>query len=397
MGLYVVLLLTLPVDFGVSVGAVIVTPARVVLLAAVVLALVGWRSWLVALRSVPRLIWVGWLALLGAALATAVLAPSSASWARYGSLVGEGLVVFALVWNAATVPGGLRALVAVFAAIVVAVAGAVLLLTVLGIRYDHVLADLSGTAPIPDSAARYGFERQPGPFRAPLFFAIWLTAASALLLPALAGGSRRLRWLAFAAWLVLLVAVFSLTTSRLAMTAMFFLPGVYFLARGPRLIGAGCLIAAAVIAISVSVVPANPVIGDSTTMRLSAIDAALQAIRERPLFGWGLLSDKTVLSGIVGKQNFVDDTYLSLAVETGVAGLSAFALLAASILGATRRAWGSAQGLALTIAVAGVLGMGAFASVFQETQGYAAFFVLAALAVAAAVRADRKAQPAAAI
>jgi O-antigen ligase len=119
-------------------------------------------------------------------------------------------------------------------------------------------------------------------------------------------------------------------------------------------------------------------------MRLSAIDAALQAIRARPVFGWGLLSDASVLSGIIGQPNYVDNSYLSFAVDTGIVGAGAFVLLATSILGATRHGWNSALGLALSIAVAAVLAMSAFASVFQVTQGYAAFFVLAALAVVAA-------------
>jgi O-antigen ligase len=131
-------------------------------------------------------------------------------------------------------------------------------------------------------------------------------------------------------------------------------------------------------------------------LRITAIDPALQAIRARPLFGWGLLSDSSVLSAIIGKQNFVDDTYLSLAVEVGLVGLGAFLLLALSILGATRRGWGTPLGLALLIAVTGVLAMGVFASIFQVTQGYAAFFVLAALALISAVRGPGTGQPAAA-
>ena len=372
----------------------ILTPSRCVLLAAVAVALFGWRSSLLSPRRVPWLVWVGWLAFLGAALVTALVEPSTASWARYSSLAGEGLVVFALVWNAAAAPGGLRTLVTVFAATIVVVAGVVLLLAALGIRYDHVLSGMAGNVPLPDTAPRYGFERQPGPFRAPLFFAIWMTAGSALLLPALAEGRARIRQLAFAGWLVLLVAVVVLTASRLAMTAMFVVPGVYFLARGHRLLAVACFVAAGVVAIGVTLVaPPNTVIAQSGEMRLSAIDAALQAIRARPLFGWGLLSDKSVLSGILGTQSYVDDSYLSLAVEVGLVGLSAFLLLATSIVAGTRRAWGSPLGLALAIAVTGVLGMSVFASVLQASQGYAAFFVLAALAVAAGSGAARS-QPA---
>ena len=125
---------------------------------------------------------------------------------------------------------------------------------------------------------------------------------------------------------------------------------------------------------------AAPAIGVSEPER------QLQAIGARPLLGWGLLTDATVLGDIIGSENAVDDTYLSLAVETGLLGLGAFLLLVAGIMLAARRGWPAPLGLALAISVAGVLAMAVFASVFQITQGYAAFFVLCALAVAAAFR-----------
>jgi hypothetical protein len=387
VALYVVALLALPADFGLHVGGIVITPARAVLLAAVALALAEWRSWRAILGGVPRLVWFGWAAFLLAALVTALAAPSSATWARYGSLVIEGLIVFALVCAASAVPDGLRTLVVVFVATLAAVAAAALVLALFGIHYDRVLSDVAGSAALPDVTPRYGFERQAGPFRAPLFFAIWLTAGSALLLPALAAGARRIRWLALTAWLVLLVAVVTLTASRLAMTTMFVIPGVYFLARRPRIVGVACLVAAVAIALGlVALIPASPAVTESNELRLAAINPALQAIQARPLFGWGLLSDSTVLSSIIGKTNAVDDTYLSLAVEMGLVGLAAFALLVASIVAATRRGWRSARGLALALAVVSVLAMAAFASVFQVTQGYAALSVLAALGVSSSRR-----------
>jgi hypothetical protein len=388
MGLYVVALLTLPVDVGIAIAGAVLTPARLVLLAALALAALEWRSVVAALRGVPRVIWVGWAAFLGAAMVSVLIAPSPGALARYGSLLVEGLVVFGLVFWTARAPGGLRALVTTFAATMAAVAAVVLLLAVMGYRYDHVVSDLAGTMPAPASAPRYGIERQAGPFRAPLYFAIWLTAASALLLPAIAEGARRTRALAMLAWLVLLIAVVGLTASRLALTTMFLIPAAYFLVRGPRPVGAASLVAAAGIAFGLAwLIPPSPVIAESNELRLAAISPALQAIAARPLFGWGLLSDSAVLSDIIGRQNFVDDTYLSLAVETGLVGLAAFVLLAGAIVLATRRGWAGPLGLALAIAVASVLGMAVLASVFQVTQGYAAFFVLAGLAVAASLRA----------
>ena len=385
IGVYVVALLTFPTDFGVRLGGVVLTPSRAVLLAAVILALVQWRFLFAPMRRVPLPVWIGWAAFLLTTLITALIAPSSASWARYGSLIGEGVVLFALVVWAASAPGGARSLATVFAATMAVVAGSVLLLALLGYRYDHILSDIAGTAYVPDSAPRYGLERQPGPFRASLYFAIWMTTASALLLPLIAEGRRRIRALALAGWLVLLVAVIFLTASRLAMTAIFLIPAAYFIVRGPRVVGVASGVAALGIAFGLTrLIPAAPVIVESGELRLAAISPAMQAISAKPLFGWGLLSDSTVLSDIIGKQNYVDNTYLSLAVETGLFGLGAFLLLAAAIVLVTRRAWATPLGLSLSIAVAGVLGMGILASVLQVTQAYAAFVVLAALAVAAA-------------
>jgi hypothetical protein len=391
MAAYIVALVTLPVDVGLGVAGTILTPARLILLAAVVLAATQLRSVLDALRGVPRIVWIGWAAFLGATLVTALLMPSAAAWARYGSLVGEGLVVFGLVTWAATAPRGLRSLVTVFALTMVGVAAVVLLLAVLGYRYDHVLSELAGTVPAPEAAPRYGLERQAGPFRAPLYFAIWMTAAGALLLPAIAQGARRTRVLAMVAWLALLIGIVGLTASRLALTTMFLLPAAYFLVRGPRRVGLASLVTAAAIAFGLArLIPYSPVIAESNELRLAAISPALQAIGMHPFFGWGLLSDSSVLSDIIGKTNYVDNTYLSLAVETGLVGLGAFLFRVVGIVFATWRGWVTSRGLALAIAVAGVLGMAVLASLMQVTQGYAAFFVLAALAVASAIRpADR--------
>ncbi|MEA2677476.1 MAG: hypothetical protein QOJ81_1617 [Chloroflexota bacterium] len=397
IGLYIVALLSLPVDIGLNVGGAVITPARLVLLFAVVLALLEWRFVLLNIGRLPKLVWVGWAAFLGAALITAIVSPSVASWARYVSIVGEGLVVFVLVCHAAGTPGGVRTLITVFAVTMVSVAAIVLLLAAMGQHYDYILSGLAGTEPAGVASPRYGLERQAGPFRAALYFAIGLTAASALLLPAIARGATRTRSLAIAAWLLLLVAVIFLTASRLAMTTIFLIPAAYFLVRGPRLIGTASLVAAFAVASGLTLlIPASPVIEESNSLRLSAISPALQAIAARPLFGWGLLNDMSVLSGILGTKNYVDDTYLSLAIETGLVGLGAFVLLAATIVAATLRDWSSARGLALAIALASLLGMAVFASFLQSTQGYAAFFVLAALAVAAAVRSDERGQPEAA-
>jgi hypothetical protein len=387
IGLYIVLLLALPVDIGLNVAGSVLTPARIALGMAVVVALLDWRSVLAAVRRVPRLIWIGWAAFLLAALVTAFIWPSAASWVRYGSLVVEGLVVFVLVFHAAIEPGGVRTLARVFAVAIVVVAAVVLALALAGLHYDKVVSGIAGTVPAADVSERYGLERQAGPFRGALYFGIWMVAASALLLPAMASAKPRIRWLALAAWLLLVVSVFFLTASRLAATAIFVAPGIYFLARGPRRVGVASLVVALAVAVGLgALIPANPAVQHSNELRVAALNPALQAILAHPLFGSGLLSDLSVLTGIIGKKNYVDDSYLSLAIEIGLVGLGAFLLLVGSIVLATRRAWHSALGLALAIGVVGVLAMAVLASLFTASQGYSAFFVLAALAVAVASR-----------
>jgi hypothetical protein len=395
MTLYVVVLLSLPVDIGVNVYGAVLTPARLILLAAIVLAIIQWRSVRATLRQVPRMIWVGWAAFLGAALISALLAPSGAAWARYGSLVGEGLVVFALVVWAASAPGSWRVLLLTFVATIAVATALVFAFAMLGQRLDHVLSGLAGTVPAPTNAPRYGFERQAGTFRGAVYFGIWLAAGSALLMPALASGAQRTRLLALGTWLLLLVAAFTLTGSRMAMVAIFLVPAAYFLVRGPRWVGMVSLIAAIGVAFGLTfVVPWTDQIERSSTLRVTAVGAAIDAIAARPLFGWGLLSDMTVLGNIIGRRNFVDNTFLSFAIEIGLVGLGAFLFLVASIVLATRRVWATPCSLALLVALGTVLGMGVLASILQASQSYAAFFVVAALAVAAGIRARDTAQPA---
>lgn len=387
IGLYIVLLLALPVDVGLSIAGSVLTPARIVLGMAVLIALLEWRSVLAAVRRVPRPIWVGWAAFLVATLVTAFIWPSAASWVRYGSLVVEGPVVFVLVSHAANAPGGVRALATVFAVTIVVSAAVVLVLAMAGLHYDKVVSGIAGTVPINDVSDRYGLERQAGPFRGALYFGIWMVAASALLLPAVASGKPRIKWLASGAWLLLVVSVVFLTASRLAATAIFVVPGVYFLARGPHRVGVASLVAALIVAVGLgALIPASPAVQQSNELRVAALNPALQAILAQPLFGSGLLRDLPVLSDIIGRKNYVDNSYLSLGIETGLVGLGAFLLLVGSIVVATRRAWHSALGLALAIGVVGVLAMALLASLITASQGYSAFFVLAALAVAAASR-----------
>ncbi|HYI23407.1 MAG TPA: O-antigen ligase family protein [Candidatus Limnocylindrales bacterium] len=398
MAAYVVALLVFPADFGLRVGGIVLTPSRLVLVAAALVALIDWRSYLTAARRLPALVWIGWAAFLGSALVTATINPSAASWARYASLVAEGLLVFLLVYRAATATGGLRMLVITVAATTVAVAAVVFALAAFGIHYDHVLSSLVGTEPLREPMARFGLERQAGPFRATLFFGIWMVVASALLMPFISDGRGRARSLSVAAWLMLAVSVAILTVSRIAMTAMFVVPGVYFLVRGRRTIGVACLVIAGIVAVTFSVLSLEPqlagagqgetgrILQDSVGMRLASVGATIDALSIKPLFGWGLLSGPAVLSGLIGETSYVDNMYLSLLVELGLVGTVSFLFLVAVILARTSRAWRSAVGLALLIAVVAELTLAIFASTLESTQGYAAFFVLCGLALAAVER-----------
>ena len=355
VGAYVVALLTLPQDFGPRIGGVVFSVARLVLLAAIVVALVDWRAHVSAARTLPRAVWLGWLAFLGSALVTACLFPSSASWARYGSLILEGVAVFLLVYRAGLAPNGVRNLVLVIAGTTVAIAGVVLVLAAFGQHYDQILAGIVGTEPVPEVSSRFGIERQAGPFRAPLYFGIWMSVASALLLPWIAEGRRRAKWWAIAAWVLLLAAIFLLTTSRLATTAMFILAGVYFLYRGRRATGIAFLALGAVVGIAFYALTLGPNITggtgyslpDTSLVRLDAIKATLVAVRQHPLFGWGLLTDMSVLTGFIGERNYVDNAYLSFLVELGIVGTVSFLSLIGVIVVLGRRAWSSALGLAL--------------------------------------------------
>ncbi len=289
----------------------------------------------------------------------------------------------------------LRTLVTTVAATTVAVAALVFTLAVFGIHYDHVLSSLAGTDPLMEPTARFGLERQAGPFRATLFFGIWMVVASALLMPALVDGKGRERVLAGAGWLILAVSVAILTVSRLAMTAMFVVPGVYLLVRGRRTVGFAFLVMAGIVAAAFTVLSIEPqiagsgqgetgrILQDSVAMRVASIEATIEALSAKPLFGWGLLSGMTVLSGLIGQISYVDNMYLSLLVELGLVGTGSFLFLAGVIVARASRAWRSPIGLALSIALVAELILALFASTLESTQGYAAFFIVAALALAA--------------
>ena len=340
----------------------------------------------------PRAVWLGWIAFLASALVTAALFPSFESWARYGSLILEGLVVFLLVYRAALAPKGVRTLVAVTAAATVAIAGVVLALGAFGHRYDLMLSNIVGTEPVAEPSALW-LRAAGRSVPVPRF--IWHLDDSRQRLANAVDGRRRptRQWIARAAWLLLLAAVFVLTTSRVATTAMFILPGVYCLVRGRRAAGAVFLVLAAVVGIAFSALTFGPdmagdtgdVLPDPSPLRLDAIEATLEALRANPLFGWGLLTDMRVLSDIIGVRNYVDNVYLSLVVELGIVGTASFALLIGLIVLGTRLGWPYAFGLAISIALICDLAMGFVATTFKGSQGYAALFVLAALALAAAL------------
>ena len=110
------------------------------------------------------------------------------------------------------------------------------------------------------------------------------------------------------------------------------------------------------------------------------------------MFGWGLLRAKDVVTTIGGSTNYVDSSYLVVVIEMGLVGLLAFLGLIASVLVAGRWAWWTREGMALGLACVAILAMTAVAAYLNVTQGYATFWVLAALMVnnAVAARGERE-------
>lgn len=129
-------------------------------------------------------------------------------------------------------------------------------------------------------------------------------------------------------------------------------------------------------------------LAESNSLRIEAFRAALSAVSQRPWFGWGLLTEKEVVSEIGGRTNFVDSSYLALLVNLGLIGFGAFVFLVLAIVRAALGARDTALGVSLGLATASILLMSGLAAFLVITQGYALTWLVAALTIAMARRRD---------
>lgn len=410
---YVVCLFAFPSSFGLTTPWFVLSPARLVLGMALVSALLDagrvWRSE----RVIPWWpIVVGWLLFLGTASVSALLNRTDGGTARLASLVVEGAGTFWLVWWV-----GHRRPVFVHASLVAttcAIALITLAMSVVGFRYDLIFHG--------DAIAnlRFGIIRQQASFDSALFLAVWMVAAGALSLGLAlfrTGAARRLGMIAWIASILVIVT----TVSRFAVTAVPIVAAVILLASGRIRLGAVAVTTSAIVAFVVffgsvgnvnwdsgsplgTSVPgastgahapeSTPVPGSdadilrgSNQARVEAMHLTIAAVQERPLFGWGLLSAKDVAKAKLGHLNYVDNGYLVFMIDTGLVGLVTFlALVGMILLDVVRRLRRRTGPLLLSqlVAFASLLAFSVVAAFWATSQGYAAFWIVASLAVATA-------------
>lgn len=424
---YAAALVAVPSDVGPRILGLVLSPSRAILAALFIFLLVGGSISARSVGRLPRSVLGGWVLFLGCAAVSTILQPTPSAVARYGSMVAEGLVLFVVVTVVVRNATDVTRIVATLAVATIAVAALTLILNWLGGSYDDIFGGLSRTGPSSSAlSTRFGVVRQPGSFPAPLFLGVWLAAASVLVLPFLRAARRPRAVALLGGWALLFVAIVLLTVSRMAITSTLLLAGAYFLVRKRRWVGVMAVAASVAVAIGLasvtwgipgrgdaaipqesvfdrgpagSIVPSSrpasmapsdvDVIAESNALRMEAFAAAVKAVSFRPLFGWGLLTEKEVVSKIGGKTNFVDSSYLALLVDLGLAGFSAFLFLLIALASAARAARTSALGLALILATLAVLGMSGLAAFLAITQGYALTWLLAGLLLSVALQRDR--------
>jgi O-Antigen ligase len=413
LAIYGTALVAFPSDFGPRLLGFVLSPSRAILAALIVVLLVGGKLSLGSLRDMPRAVLAGWVLFLGSAAISTFVDPSAGAMTRYGSLIVEGFFLFWVVSVVAQSQSDVRKIALILVLATIAVAVVTMALGFFGGSYAGLFAGLFGTVPsgLPVDT-RFGLLRQPGSFAAPLFFGLWLASASPLVLPYVERGVRGVRLASGVGWTILFSAVVLLTVSRMAITGMLAVAGAYFLLRRPRWLGAAALAVSLAVAtgfaslsVGVPVVDVTPsplaspapggspgaavaptigpteeqTLAGSNRLRVEALQGALTAVSQRPLFGWGLLTEKEVVSQIGGKTNYVDSSYLALLVDLGLIGSSAFLFLLLAIAYACRGARTSAIGVSLGLATGAVLAMSGLAAFLLLTQGYALTWMLAAL------------------
>jgi O-Antigen ligase len=423
LGLYTFLVVVVPPDAGVDLGGFVLTPMRLLLVGILVAALPGiLGSRTIREREVLAPV-SAWAIFLVSVLVGTWASPLGSHYARVGSLVVEGALLWLIVFqlgrqgiSLARVEAGL-----VLGSVLLAVAALASL----------AYLTLSGAPTVPTDL-RFGYVRQAGSFTAPLFFGIWLVAASVLAVRYADrfGGWRRQA--AIAAWLVIAAAIVT-TGSRVSMIGVLGIAGVYLGMRRRYLLGALACSATLVVAVgftAISQVPASssapspaspapttggvgvpappetggPVpdqsqapepdprpgtveyesvwLAGSNRLRGEAVSLTIESLRARPLLGWGVLNAQPASNLLIGHVNYVDSSYLLLLIETGLLGSIGMALVLVTYLRAAWSTLSSPEGLARGLALAALLALSAVAAFLGEPQGYALLALVAGLACA---------------
>ena len=226
---YAAALIALPTTWGIDVGFMVVTPARVLLVLAIVATLAEVAPARHQTEVDPgRWLMIAWVVFLSLAAATTLESGSPRDRAL-GSKILEGAGVFWVAWWACRrspilLQSVLVATTALMAALTTGMA-------IIGLEYQAVLFGSDSLGDI-----RFGLVRQEASFDAPLFYAVWLAAAGALALGLLFTQRGRRRWLAALAWAVTAVAMVT-TASRFGFIAVLGVLGVVLMAM--RTFGSG--------------------------------------------------------------------------------------------------------------------------------------------------------------
>ena len=405
--LYVVALVLFPSWAGVSALGIVVTPARALL---ALLIPVGLYSTLTPHGRRPSVLILAWTVFLIAALVTTALHLDDRSLARFLSFVVEGALLF---WVATELMADDRVRQRVLVALALTTIGAALVamaLALAGTQYNDGFARILGHEIVPLGArVRFGVVRLEGPMGQPLVFAAWLVTALPLCISLVQPGVRLVRRnLIPLSGAVALTLALIFTVSRSAMILASFVPAAFAWGLGRMRVA----IALAAVGLAMSIVvtvssgtvslPTAPptastpsssasstagknAVQRSGEQRLAAYRAALTTVMEQPLFGHGLLRGSDALSAVAGRTNYVDNTYLQVAVEQGLIGLAALAGLLAVVLRLAYDRRRTRLGLGVLAALCAFLLMGVVASLFSFTQVFALFWVLAAAATAPAL------------
>lgn len=408
---YVFALVMLPSWAGISFLGIVMTPARALLAILIPVGLYATVRWSAVQ---PTLLVASWIAFLGASTVTTVLHFDPRSLARLLSIVVEGGLLF-WVARALLADGVVRQRVIV--ALVLATTAAAVIsvaLIIAGTQYNDGLAQLFGRSVVPvTERERFGLLRIEGPFGQPLVFGTWLVGSLPLSLGLVRSGRGALRNWAPVVGVGASATAIILTVSRSPLIVASFIPAAYAWSVGRRwatlpLTAIALSVSAAVILLSgtVSLSPAesptaapgasaafthipvpsviatpNPV-RQSGELRAEAYRNAAKAILQQPVFGHGLLKGADALGAVTGHPNYVDNTYLQVAIEQGLVGLGSLLVLLGAVVKTAVQRRHAPAGLSVLLAVITLLVMCVVVSFFSFTQSYALFWLVAAVATA---------------